>query len=90
MRQSTDYNSGRFTTLPLAAARRIDAICNQFEAEWQNGRAPEIESYDDDLTGQENQGLLRELLLVELSHLRKGGEQPHVSNYQKRFPAVAE
>lgn len=73
--------------LPTALARRIDAVCDAFEAAWHAApraeQRPRIEDYVCQQPGPERAALLRELLLVELD-LR--GDVPLLAEYQQRFP----
>lgn len=69
-----------------ALFRRIDPVCDRFEAAWKAGQRPLIEEYLD--TGEEPAGssLLRELLLLELDYRTRTGEKPVPGEYHARFP----
>ena len=69
-------------------ARRIDAACDWFEAEWRAGRRPRIE---DTLAAAGEDAamrteLLRELLLLELELGREGGAATSPAACRERFP----
>jgi hypothetical protein len=69
-------------------ARRIDKVCNRFEAVWRSGGRPRIE---DPLTGWEGEpraALLRELVLLDLDYRRAVGETPAPADYQSPFPEL--
>jgi serine/threonine protein kinase len=75
-----------FGELPPLQARRVDAACRCFEADWRAGRAPQIEQYLGGVEGLERAALLRELLALELELRRDRGERPDPSDYRRRFP----
>ncbi len=66
-------------------ARRIDASCDRFEAEWRAGRRPRIEDHLGALDGPRRTGLLRELLMLELELAREAGASPAAESYHARF-----
>src|SRR5262245_58484450 len=72
--------------LPLTVAQRIDDVCAQFEAGWQQGRLPRLEDFLDGAAGAELAELLRQLLRVELEYRRRCGEIPALDDYLPRFP----
>ncbi len=51
--------------LNIDIARRIDAICRRFEADWRDGRRPRVEEYRDDGLGDIGPALLAELEALE-------------------------
>jgi tRNA A-37 threonylcarbamoyl transferase component Bud32 len=69
-------------------ARRIDAACDWFEAEWRAGRRRRIEdalaAADGDAAMRAE--LLRELLLLELELGREGGAATSPASCRERFP----
>ncbi len=66
--------------------RRIDEVCDRFEAEWLAGRGPSLEAYLKSVSGGERSDLFRALLDVELE-LRRGEQQvPRHNEYVRRFP----
>jgi WD40 repeat protein/tRNA A-37 threonylcarbamoyl transferase component Bud32 len=73
-------------SLPLPALERIDRVCLEFEAAWQAGEPPQIESVLGDTPEPERSALLRELLLLELDYRGRSDEQPTPDEYQARFP----
>src|SRR4051812_31895819 len=74
-----------FEHLPLAAKRRIDAVCERFEQAWKAGR-PNLESYSNLVPAAEQAILFVELLHVELERRRRAGEMPRPEEYLGRFP----
>jgi predicted Ser/Thr protein kinase len=69
--------------------RRINLVCNRFEAAWKAGQRPRIEDHLGEVAEPERPSLLRELLAMELSLRRRGGETPAGEEYRKRFPEHA-
>lgn len=65
--------------------RRVDAICDRFEAEWRGGQRVRVEDYLSDSGGPDRAVLLRELVAVELAYRRRNGEHPTLGEYQGRF-----
>ncbi|HEX8202199.1 MAG TPA: serine/threonine-protein kinase, partial [Isosphaeraceae bacterium] len=70
--------------------RRIDAACDQFEADWKAGRTPRIEDHLGSVPAAGRPELLRQLLAVELSYRRRRVEAPGPDEYRRRFPGHAE
>ncbi len=81
----TDAPGGHDESLPLATLERIDGVCLEFEAAWKRDAKPRIEHYLGATQGVERRELLRELLLLDVDYRRRGGENPTVADYQKRF-----
>jgi tetratricopeptide (TPR) repeat protein len=75
--------------LPLPLARRVNAVCNQFERAWRAGQRPGIEEYLGDLPEPARSALLRELIALEIAYRQRAGEAPRTEEYQGRFPAVS-
>jgi serine/threonine protein kinase len=71
---------------PNAAARRIDAACDHFEAAWRGGREPRIEDLLAVATEAERPALLRELIRLEAELRKSLGEDPNPGEYRDRFP----
>jgi serine/threonine protein kinase len=75
--------------LPPALGRRIDEVCNRFEAAWRaagsDGAPPRIEDYLTGAAGSDRQALLRELLLLDLHYRRRRGERPGRAYYAPQF-----
>ncbi|HYV37260.1 MAG TPA: serine/threonine-protein kinase [Gemmataceae bacterium] len=72
--------------LPLAARKRIDALCLRFEAAWKSGSRPQISTYLDGAASAERSELLCELLKIELHYRRRAGETPFPDHYLSQFP----
>src|SRR5262249_22862104 len=78
-------------SLSAAMARRVDAVCSQFDAAWQTvlegGCRPRLEDYLGDLPASVRRSLLQELVLVDVEYRRLRGEIPEVKDYD-RFPEL--
>ena len=74
--------------LPPSLAARVDAVCNQFEAAWKDGRRPHIEDFLGGWEGPERSALLRELLPLDAYYRRGAGETCRPEDYQTRFPEL--
>lgn len=72
--------------LAAAAAGRVDAICDRFEAAWQVGQRPTVESHLADGADVDGNVLLRELILLDIAYRRRIGETPLATEYSARFP----
>jgi hypothetical protein len=77
-------------SLPLAVARRVNALCEHFEDAWRAGRPLRIEEFLRDTPEAEHRALFRELLVLELAYRRRKGEKPTLQEYCQRFPEHAE
>jgi serine/threonine-protein kinase len=75
--------------LTAADLQQIDAICDQFEAQWQGGHSPEIERYLSQASPAARVSLFRDLLHLELEYRQRHGEEPDRDSYRRRFPAWA-
>jgi serine/threonine protein kinase len=74
--------------LPLDVARRLDPVCDRFEAAWLAG--PSIEDFLADVAEPDRPALLRELLWLDLDYrARGGGERPLAEEYRRRLPGHA-
>ena len=58
--------------LPPTLARRVDRICDQFEAAWQSGTPPRIEDFLGQAADLERTALLRELILQDIDCRLRG------------------
>jgi serine/threonine-protein kinase len=74
-------------TLSLSAAMRVNAACEQFEADWHAGASPRIESYLEQVSGDDAAALLRELVGLEAELRQERGERPDKREYVDRFPS---
>ncbi len=73
----------------LAAARRVDARCDEFEQALAAGLSPAIESFLFGLSPQVHQALLLELLGLEVDFRIARSERPTVGDYAVRFPELS-
>jgi WD40 repeat protein len=72
--------------LPLELARRLEQVCDRFEAAWRAGTPPHLEDFLTAADAEERAALLRELVLLDVFHRRRRGEQPGPDHYRHRFP----
>ena len=70
---------------PDSPARRIDAACDRFEADWRAGQGPRIEEVVAAAAEPERPALLRELIALEAELRRARGERPTPGEYHDRF-----
>src|SRR5262245_8324786 len=71
--------------LPVNVIKRIDAICDRFEADWRAGKRPKIEKHLGAATAAERDEQLRALLRLEIE-LRVGqNETVGRESYEARF-----
>jgi serine/threonine-protein kinase len=78
--------------LPPDLARRLEAVCDAFEAAWRTARTsgprPHIEDFLSEVREPERTALLRELILAEVHYRRQFGERLRPDDYQARFPEL--
>lgn len=67
-------------------SKQIDGVCDQFESDWESGKAPAIEDFLSRVPVSSRDRLLRELLVAEWDLLRGRGTPPHPADYLRRFP----
>src|SRR5436309_4652691 len=70
----------------LSQDRRINEVCESFEAAWRAGDRPRIEDSLGATPEPERSALLAELLALELELRRDRGERPIPAEYHTRFP----
>jgi serine/threonine-protein kinase len=66
--------------------RRIEDVCQRFEAAWRAGSPPCLEDYLSGWEGPERAALLRELVPLEADYRAARGEAPTATQYLARFP----
>lgn len=77
----------RQNKLPIAALERIDDLCAEFERQWRANNPPAIESLlGSDVTPDERNVLLAELIALDIDYRRRKGEAPSERDYIDRFP----
>lgn len=64
----------------------VQAICQQFVAEWERGNRPEIESFLNGVDGSLRRPVLVRLINADIAQRRSRGETPTVAEYLQRFP----
>jgi serine/threonine-protein kinase len=72
--------------LPPIQARRLDQVCNDFEAGWRGGSRPRVEDYLPAEESAARTALLHELVVLDAYYRRRSGEQPQAADYRTRFP----
>jgi serine/threonine-protein kinase len=72
--------------LSESLARRVDQVCNRFEAACKDGGRPRVEDFLGDAEGPERDALLRELVALEVYYRRARGEDCRPEEYRARFP----
>jgi formylglycine-generating enzyme required for sulfatase activity/serine/threonine protein kinase len=72
--------------LPPELGRRIDEVCNRFEAAWRAGPPPRLEDFLADWQGPERLALLRELVLLDADYRRTAGQHFSPEHYRGCFP----
>jgi|GEM_PF-1844323 len=65
---------------------KLDALCDQFEADCAKGTIPQIETYLTSVPPQEQPDVLRELLKIELHYRTKHGPAVAAVEIKSRFP----
>jgi WD40 repeat protein/predicted Ser/Thr protein kinase len=73
---------------PLELVRRVDRVCNRFEAAWRVGRPLAVEECLAGWEEPERSVLLRELILLEVYYRRRPGESGGAADYRGRFPQL--
>ena len=74
----------------VSAEARIDAICDAYETEWNQGTHREFASYLEHCDPTERPRLFLELLLVDRELRLKNAQEPEWLDYLIKFPAFAE
>ncbi|MBL8891863.1 MAG: protein kinase [Planctomycetaceae bacterium] len=64
----------------------IDALCDRFDQELLKGDAPRMENFLTEAPEAVSDGLLAELLAMELEYRAKKGDEPQQDEYIRRFP----
>jgi tetratricopeptide (TPR) repeat protein len=75
--------------LSIEDLRRIDSLCDRFEAACHAGKRPDLVKFLDqmaDAGGSARDHLFRELLSLDLEACRRRGERPDLAVYRERFP----
>ena len=70
-------------------AKRLDALCDEFESQCSAGDRPSIESFLLRVDGPEKQPLLIELIAIEMHYRRRNSESIALEEYQTRFPGLS-
>jgi serine/threonine protein kinase len=81
----TDENDHGQAGLSVPALEHIDRVCLKFEAAWKEGHKPRIEDYLGAVRGPERNGLLRELLLLDIDYRNGVDESATEAEYRERF-----
>ena len=62
--------------------RRIDEVCNRFEAAWKAGTPPAVADFLDGWSGPPRRALLRELVLLDIHYRRRHGRSVDADGYR--------
>jgi serine/threonine protein kinase len=73
-------------SLDASARLRILRIVERFEDAWRFGERPLLEDLVRESVGEERAELLWQALSIELEYRRRGGEDPTLEVYARRFP----
>ncbi len=76
--------------LPVGDWKRIDSLCDRFEAAIRVGERPDPAQFLREFEGAGRDLLFRELLTLELEANRSRGERPDAAAYRERFPEYSE
>jgi hypothetical protein len=74
------------TTLPLAVAERLGAVCDRFEAACGGGLRPRIDDYLEGVEETARAVLARELIVLDLHYRHCRAEVPQVTDYDSVNP----
>jgi WD40 repeat protein/serine/threonine protein kinase len=66
----------------------VDDIADDFEAAWQRGTPPSLESYLAGATGAWRIALLRELVRVDIAYRARRGEYRQIEDYLRDYPEL--
>jgi hypothetical protein len=61
---------------PISSARRVEQVCDRFEAAWRRGEQPLMASFLEELDASMRPDLLHELISLEVELRREFGETP--------------
>ncbi|MCA8986545.1 MAG: protein kinase [Planctomycetaceae bacterium] len=64
----------------------IDELCDRFDEELLNGNGPRIETFLAEAPEAAQEGMLAELLAMEIEYRTGQGETPEAGDYHERFP----
>lgn len=70
-------------------AERLDALCDEFEAAWLQGKSPLLEDFLSKAEEPDRVALFRQLLSLEVEYRLKRADRPTVDEYRKRLPKYA-
>jgi serine/threonine protein kinase/formylglycine-generating enzyme required for sulfatase activity len=88
MTNATIGNSA-YQSLSNRQLSEIDGCCDRFDLELVTGDCPRIESFLAEAAEVARDGLLAELLAMELEYRTRQGETPRQEEYAQRFPQQA-
>ena len=72
------------SSISVRAFERINAVCEEFERDWQEGKRPRLEVFLAGFAGPERAALLRNLLALEVDCRRRAGDSPKLEDYARR------
>lgn len=63
----------------LARDKRIDCVCDEFEAAWLAGQSPKVQDYLDRAAEEDREALTKELIPLEIHYRHRHGEKVNIS-----------
>lgn len=73
----------------IAAQRRKDALCDEFEEQWTNGVRPPLSDFVARVPPEERAAVTKELVALDCSYRRHRGETPIAEDYLQQLPDLA-
>src|SRR5262249_33902109 len=67
---------------------RLEQVCQEFEAAWNNGQTPEILPFLSEVPQAERLAFVRELILLDMEYRRSKGFPDHLEQYLTQFPEL--
>jgi serine/threonine-protein kinase len=74
--------------LAPALARRLNELCDRFEAAWRCGERPRLGDFLPAAGAGHYSVFLRELTILDVYYRRQAGEQPSVEDYRERLSGL--
>jgi serine/threonine protein kinase len=85
---SPDDAPGAVPDESVEEARKMEQVCDAFEAAWQAGQRPDIGAAVGAVSPDIRTKVCKELIGLDLFYRGKAGESPQVQDYADRFPDV--
>ena len=81
--------NGNDVVQPTSVWKRIDELCDQFEAAWKADERPRLEQYLQEVAEADRPELFQQLFPLELHWRLRRQEEPTLEEYVGRFPQYA-